>query len=83
MQVEGRTLKEALAQTSEARPVIDINAGFKKALMKLEADLRPNEPPSVVLDLSPRFPVLSSASRPPKAARRKSSEAGTGASGKG
>lgn len=63
MQVEHMSLKEAMDTTKQARPSIDINVGFRQALMDLERKLRPQEAPSVVLSLKSRRPVLSSASR--------------------
>jgi len=63
MQVEHMSLKEAMDTTMRARPSIDINVGFRQALMDLEKVLRPDEAPSVVLSLKSRRPVLSSASR--------------------
>mmetsp|Transcript_4535 Transcript_4535/g.5801 ORF Transcript_4535/g.5801 Transcript_4535/m.5801 type:complete len:337 (-) Transcript_4535:330-1340(-) len=63
MQVEKMNLKQAMAATRAARPCIDINITFRKALMALERELRPDEEPSVKLRLTSRKPVLSSASR--------------------
>ena len=75
MQVEQLTLKEAMDATKQARPSIDINVGFRQALMDLEQALRPGAPPSVVLSLKSRRPALSSASRQltPRALERRKS----------
>jgi hypothetical protein len=54
------TLRAALALTKKARPCIDLNVGFKRALMALEDRLHPGEKPSIVLKLASRKPVLSS-----------------------
>lgn len=72
----GMKLKEALAITKAARPSIDINVGFRQALMDLERDLWPEEPPSVVLPLKSKRPVLSSASRVKNNKSTKSTAAG-------
>lgn len=64
MQCHDMTLKEAMSRTKKARPVIDINVTFRKALMDLEARLRPGEEPSVKLRLTSKKPILSSANRP-------------------
>jgi len=72
----GMKLKEALAITKAARPSIDINVGFRQALMDLERDLWPDEPSSVVLPLKSKRPVLSSASRTIN--KKKSTESVTG-----
>jgi hypothetical protein len=58
----GLRLKQAMEAVKRARPVIDVNVTFKKELMDLERRLWPNEPPSVVLKLTSRKPVLSSSS---------------------
>lgn len=63
MQVEKMNLKEAMSRTRKARPCIDINVTFRKALMELERILRPDEEPSIKLRLTSRKPVLSSANR--------------------
>ena len=64
----GLSLRDALRATRAARPAVDINPGFRRALMDLERQLWPGREPSVVLDLRSRRPVLSSAARPSKRA---------------
>jgi hypothetical protein len=59
----GLKLKVALDITKAARPSIDINVGFRQALMDLEKELWPHEPPSVLLSLKSKRPVLTSAAR--------------------
>ena len=72
MQVEGLSLKEAMAATRAARPTIDINVGFRKLLMELEGQLWPGREPSVVLKLKSRRPTLTSSRRPPARSRSRS-----------
>jgi hypothetical protein len=70
----GLRLNEAINLTSQARPVIDIAPTFKQQLMDLELKLWPDLPPSVVLSLKSRRPVLSSSSRSRGAVPRSRSE---------
>jgi hypothetical protein len=53
-------LREAMGAVKGARPVVNINFTFKKELMDLERRLWPDEPPSLVLKLTSRKPVLTS-----------------------
>jgi len=65
MQVEAMSLKDALGAVKAARPVVQLNVGFRKQLMDLEARLRPTEPPSIILKLKSAKPTLSSSNRRP------------------
>mmetsp|Transcript_14559 Transcript_14559/g.18887 ORF Transcript_14559/g.18887 Transcript_14559/m.18887 type:complete len:286 (-) Transcript_14559:310-1167(-) len=68
MQEEGMTLRDGLDSVKTARPMIQLNTGFRKQLMALESRLRPGEEPSIVLKLGSRKPQLSSMKRRPSGA---------------
>jgi len=68
--LRGLTLRHALRLIQQARPCFALNPGFKKTLMKLEALLRPSEPPSIVLSLKSHKPKLEKRNPEYGAARR-------------
>jgi len=60
MQCEGLSLKTAHGLVKAARPMVQLNVGFRKQLMELEAELHPGSLPSMIFKLKSRAPVLSS-----------------------
>jgi len=65
MQILEYTLRAAMRTVYQGRPGVAINPGFKNQLQKLEAKLRPGEPPSVILKVASKKPTLSRHSTSP------------------
>ncbi len=54
MRAHSLTLRQAYEHTKNARHAVQPNDGFKRALMDLEAQLRPGEPPSLEFNFDRR-----------------------------